>query len=87
MRAALALVLLLASQPAEACHRFKVWRYPTPQRCDARAYVPVRHRVITAAVQKPVDDERVDIEITITPELLETWARQDALAKLKGEIK
>ncbi len=86
MRLALALALgLAAGQPAEAsCHRFKIWKYPTPQRCEARAYVPV-HR----AVQKPTapDDERVDIEITITPELLETWDRQDALAKIKGELK
>ena len=32
----LALVLLLAMDaPAAACHRFHVWRYPWPQRCDA----------------------------------------------------
>ena len=31
--------------------------------------------------------ERVTIEITVTPELLETWARQDALEKIKGELK
>jgi hypothetical protein len=32
----LALVLSLAMDaPAAACHRFHVWRYPWPQRCDA----------------------------------------------------
>ena len=32
----LALVLSLAMDaPAVACHRFHVWRYPWPQRCDA----------------------------------------------------
>ena len=41
------------------------------------------------AVQPSKDDatERVTIEITITPELLETWARQDALEKIRGELK
>jgi hypothetical protein len=34
VRAAVATaVLILASTPAEACHRFTIWRYPTPQRC------------------------------------------------------
>ena len=81
---ALALLLgLLASQPAHA-HCFRVWKYLTPQHCGgvyARAARP-----ILAAVQKP-DDDHVNIEITVTSELLETWARQDALDKMKGELK
>jgi hypothetical protein len=36
MRLALALALTLAADPAAACHRFSVWRYPTPQRCGLR---------------------------------------------------
>ena len=87
MRAALVIIGLLASAPADA-HCFKVWKYPTPQRCGVRAHVQApRRSVFTAAVQKPDDDERVNIEITVTPELLETWARQDALDKIKGELK
>ena len=31
--------------------------------------------------------EKASIEITVTSELLETWARQDALEKIKGELK
>ena len=33
MRLALALALMLAADPAAACHRFSVWRYPQPQHC------------------------------------------------------
>ena len=107
MNAALALAfVLVAVQPADA-HCFKVWKYPTPQRCGVRAHVQAPRRSVftAAAVQKPTDasggkkslalpssslpkyTERVNIEITVTPELLETWARQDALDKIKGELK
>ena len=93
MRVVLALALVLvASQPAQACHRFHVWRYPTPQRCGVSGVSGVTHLAVQIprpAVQPSKDDatERVTIEITITPELLETWARQDALDKIKGELK
>lgn len=81
MKTALAFVLvLLAVQPADACHRFKRWKYPWPQQCGTKFVAHV------AASAKP-QDERVDLEITITPELLETWARQDALDKIRGELK
>ena len=87
MRAVLALALVLvASQPAHA-HCFRVWKYLTPQHCGgvyARAAQAPR-----PAVQASKDDatERVTIEITVTSELLETWARQDALDKMRGELK
>jgi hypothetical protein len=29
----LTLALVLLATPAEACHRFSVWKYPYPQRC------------------------------------------------------
>ena len=83
MRAALVLVFaFVAVQPAQACHRFQRWRYPWPQQCGTK-FVP------RPAVQTPKDDvaERVTIEITVTSELLETWARQDALDKMKGKLK
>jgi hypothetical protein len=80
MRAALAfMAALMAVQPAHACHRFKRWSYPWPQRCGTV--------LAQAAHLAPKLDERVSIEITITSELLETWARQDAVQKLKGELK
>ena len=96
MRVVLALALVLvASQPAQACHRFHVWRYPTPQRCGVSGVSGVTHLAVQIprpAVQPSKVEttdavERVTIEITITPELLETWARQDALDKIKGELK
>jgi hypothetical protein len=91
---ALALVLgLLASQPAQAsCHKFRVWKYPAPQRCgylSARLNTRFVAQAPRPAVQTLGGDvtERVTIEITVTSELLETWARQDALEKIKGELK
>ena len=87
MKTALTLALVLvAAQPAHA-HCFRVWKYKTPQHCGgiyARAAQAPR-----PAVQPSKDDvtEKVTIEITVTPELLETWAREDALEKIKGELK
>ena len=79
MRAFVVALALVSAQPALACHRFQVWRYPTPQRCGFVALA--RH------VQSPAPEERVSIEITITPELLETWAREDAIERLKEQSK
>ena len=92
MKAALALVsVLVAVQPAHACHRFKRWSYPFPQRCGLsnRLNTQIVAQTPRPAVQPSKDDvtEKVTIEITVTPELLETWARQDALEKIKGELK
>ena len=70
---------LVCSQPALACHRFHVWNYPTPQRCGFTALA--RH------APSPAPEERVNVEITITPELLETWAREDAIERLKEQSK
>ena len=44
MRLALAIALTLAADPAAACHRFSVWRYPTPQRCAVRLAQEARLR-------------------------------------------
>ena len=71
MRALALAIGLIAVQPAQACHVFRYWAYKTPQRCGTRV----------------ATDDRVSVEITVTPELLETWARQDALARIKGELK
>lgn len=32
---ALALIVAGGASPAEACHRFSVWKYPWPQQCAA----------------------------------------------------
>lgn len=90
MRVVLVLALVLvASQPADACHRFARWKYPWPQRCGVSGASGVAVQTPRPAVQSPKDDvtEKVTIEITVTPELLETWAREDALEKIKGELK
>jgi len=84
VRAFIVALALVSTVPAQAaCHKFSIWKYPKPQRCG----------IIYALAARPapklaiVGEERVSIEITVTPELLETWARQDALERLKDEIK
>ena len=34
MRTSLAILFIVLAQPAVACHRFHVWKYPYPQRCQ-----------------------------------------------------
>jgi hypothetical protein len=52
MAAMAAIALVLESTSAEACHRFHIWRYPTPQRCAIRTH-PVAETV-RAGVDRPV---------------------------------
>ena len=40
MRLAFALILIATVTPADACHRFAIWKYPFPQRCSV-AKAPV----------------------------------------------
>lgn len=49
-----ALVLAFPCEPAAACHRYRVWHYPSPQRCSV-------------AVVRPVD-RSWSVEITGLPE-------------------
>jgi hypothetical protein len=35
-----AVIILLGATPAEACHRYSRWYYPTPQQCRFNAYAP-----------------------------------------------
>ena len=81
MRAFVVVLALVSAQPALACHRFHVWRYPTPQRCGI-IFAQAAHPAPKLAI---VGEERVSIEITITPELLENWAREDAIERLKAQ--
>ncbi len=61
MKRALPMLLLIGlshASPATACHRFKVWRYPTPQRCSVGATrVEIRPHVPT----RRAGNERADI--------------------------
>lgn len=47
----LSIALILMSTPVDACHRFSVWKYPTPQHCSVA-------RVQLAADQLPAPPER-----------------------------
>ena len=56
-----AVVLLLGvtyAVPATACHRFKVWRYPTPQRCSVWANKVATYPHVPA---RRASNERADI--------------------------
>ena len=66
----IALALIAGTQSsAAACHHFRVWRYPWAQRCGSQ-------------VSRP--EARVDVEIEITGEQLDKWARDEALDELRG---
>jgi len=60
----------LFAQPSAACHRFRVWNYPTPQRCDTHAtYRPaILHRVDS---HPPVDNSPPDIPLPSLNDI--TW--------------
>jgi hypothetical protein len=49
--------LLISAQPATACHRFSVWKYPYPQRCG----------VTHVSLHAPAPDKSYYVEITATP--------------------
>jgi hypothetical protein len=57
MRLALALALTLAADPAVACHRFSVWRFPYPQRCGVAHVQRVASLLQATPPLKPVLDE------------------------------
>jgi hypothetical protein len=80
VRGFVVVLTLVCAQPAWACHRFHVWNYPTPQRCGI-----IRIAAAHPASKLATSEERVNVEITITPELLETWAREDAIERLKAQ--
>ena len=45
---------VMFAQPASACHRFHVWRYPYPQRCGGSYEHQGRVRVPVVRVNPPV---------------------------------
>jgi hypothetical protein len=63
-----AIVALLAlSAPAQACHRYTVWRYHFAQNCAAQGkhgYEPVRH--LFRAVRHGVRDRRLNSSARIS---------------------
>lgn len=81
MRAGLiVLAAALMVSPAQACHRFSVWKYPFPQRC-AVAQVQVDHSwFVEIGAEADQVDER-------TPEQIADQREHDAaVASHKGEI-
>jgi len=80
-------LVLVTLQPAQACHRFHVWRYPWRQQCSTQATRAALTLPVQTAVHVQTPEERVTVEITLTSELLENWARQDALDKLRDQLK
>jgi hypothetical protein len=86
--AGLALALLNAS-PALACHRFKYWAYPFPQKCGLRVG-PVRtaalphRRTLPAGPPSlsPIPDLTAVWETTVPQDLLDGVQRKAAILKL-----
>lgn len=66
-----ALALLLYAIEANACHRYAVWHYPTPQRCGVFARV----------------DRSWTVEITRLPTAWADDGRADAIKQLRGLMK
>ena len=66
--------LVLASAPAEACHRFHVWNYPWPQRCG----------VLPKIVHPPNNVWYVEITKMPPPSAAEMDGRAQAVERLKA---
>lgn len=56
-RAALSAIAILAAQPAEACHRFHIWKYPWRQTCRVTALAPTGIRSLQKIEVVPVERE------------------------------
>ena len=64
MRGVIVLVgLFLTVEPASACHKFSIWRYPHPQRCPARvvARAPVRLNTEEAKRQRAIETLKAEL--------------------------
>jgi len=82
MRAMFIAGLIAASTPAHACHRYRVWHYPWPQRCGiARPVHPVAPQTAKAD-WAGTPTARID-EIAPNDEL----GRNEALVKLRSLMK
>jgi hypothetical protein len=78
----LALVLALLATPAQACHRFRVWKYPYPQRCSVAAD---RSWFVEIAPQPPPKPEQ-SVDIPLPP--LDQWVDPpDATGELGERLK
>ena len=58
---ALLLAIVFTAAPAQACHRFSIWRFTFPQRCGAHPVAPaVEDRWYVEITRMPdgVDEDR-----------------------------
>ena len=95
MRPAIIIALLGVAQPAHAaCHKFSVWRYPWPQRCEAAAHdapklvahssVPYPPRPADHVGDIPLPDlSGVWMQPLDTPETLELYGQIQRLKALR----
>ena len=70
----LAFSVLFAVQPALACHRYAVWRYPWPQRCDVATHA-VHH--------SPTEPKDWYVEIVLTPQVMDEISHAVGIEKIK----
>jgi hypothetical protein len=72
IRLTLALVFLLNTQPALACHHYRSWSYPWPQSCrvgSAHALAPVRKIALEPA---PPPAPAPEVDAPVSPAVIET---------------
>jgi hypothetical protein len=84
---AAALLVAFGADPAQACHRFSVWKYPQPQRCKVthvalQAVSPADLRHLPAPAPWIVDESHSP---GLTPDD-EDAARARALEALKAML-
>ena len=74
--------LMAIAQPAVACHRFHIWKYPWPQRCSVAGQVHAR--VVTTAPQ-PLPIPRPK-EPSLPLPALEWVAQPDCPEEIRGRL-
>jgi hypothetical protein len=96
-RAALAVIAItLATDSADACHKYSIWKYPRPQPCyTANAPAPLLHRAEEQSHDWSVEITKLPptwnldeprIEVT-APETVQDPDRARGLNKLKEQLK
>ena len=95
MRAMFIAGLIAASTPAHACHRYRVWHYPWPQRCGiARPVHPVAPIRRASETFVPVEPQKAKADWSGTPTARideiapnDELGRNEALVKLRSLMK
>lgn len=75
---ALAAAMLFASPPVSAaCHHFRIWHYPTPQRCDVRHSPQIARRTPSVAGAQVNAPPAPSFDITVPPSLDDAALQQE----------